>query len=119
MMRLRYFGHVDQRPPPLAAGPADTRGRMKGGAFWPRRTIDESESPKPLCPVYRHGVGNELSARRARVLEAVLQSEPLPFVSPHLVERQHLDALDVAEAAANAAICAMSSGSSVSPGTST
>ena len=38
------------------------------------------------------------AARRFHVRERVLTAEALPLVLPHLVERQHLDALHVAEA---------------------
>ena len=57
---------------------------------------------------------------RLDVVERVVEPELLPLVPAHLVERQHVHALDVAEAGGELArCCAMSSRSSVSPGTST
>ena len=44
-----------------------------------------------------HAVSAGLGRRRLDVLQRVVEAEPLPLEAAHLVERQHLDALDVAE----------------------
>jgi hypothetical protein len=57
--------------------------------------------------------------RRLRLLQMVFDAELLPLEPAHLVERQHLDALDIAEAGRELGDLLMSSRSSVKPGTST
>ena len=47
---------------------------------------------------HSHGLLGLLRRRRCRVLQLVFHAQPFPLEAAELVERQHLDLLDVAEA---------------------
>ena len=131
---------------PPAGGFAESMGRPSGWACARRRSrrawrswgssgrwrtlrdLGVGAAARPIALVRQaarpwHGrsasfAGSVLRRRRG-VAERVGDPELLPLVPPHLVERQDVDSLDVAELGRELAVRPMSSASSVRPGTRT